>query len=209
MLGLEPQKRSKGGVAKKSAKQKKDHKDTSLKQEDNIKQEIGLNRPYGKPMGISSRKIKQEQAQSPFQSTYTTASASPTVVESAREASLRLLTPCSDDMLAETASLAMSPAANFDLGHCTHGDGHESSGHDGWDHASLYFDNAYGLDQFGTSLCEHQHDSSLAHASDIPTQDALLHDHTHDFATASAALLQSGMSAHAHIKRESWDSQGH
>jgi hypothetical protein len=205
MLGQEPQKRSKGGVTKsKSTKQKKDHKDLNFKLEENIKSEAGLDKPFGKQMGIAPHNIKHEPAQSPFQSPFATASAMSPSVESSREAALRLLTPCSDDMLAETASIVMSPAPNFDLGPCPHGDGHEPSGHDGWDQSSLYFDNAYGIDQFSTALCDHQDDSHLAH-------DPLLHEHTHDFTTTAtaASAMQHGMPGRSQIKRESWDSQGH
>ncbi|CAI4212493.1 unnamed protein product [Parascedosporium putredinis] len=126
MLGLEPQKRSKGGVTKnKSTKSKKDSK---TKSDDTIKVETSDNKK-SKKRSDSSPVIKQEkQAPTPFSVQFSPASLASPLTDAS------LMTPCSEDLLTTSPNLLMSPAQDllsqgpFALGHCGHGVDHIGDG---------------------------------------------------------------------------------
>ena len=200
MLGLEPQKRSKGGVTK--SKSTKSKKDTKTKHEDSIKVETGDK--SSKKRDGSPQKIKQEkQAPTPLPAQFSPASMTSPLTDTS------LLTPCSEDLLSASPNLLMSPGPEllaqgpFGLSHCTHGPEHMSDGsqsQEAWADAPLYsaFDAAYSMSAYG-NLCD-PHQQIHDHSHDLMDH---VHDHTHDFSGADSLLAASDSLP---IKAESWDS---
>jgi hypothetical protein len=201
MLGLEPQKRNRSGPSKsKVSKSKKDPKTGSTKREDGVKAEEGTEgHSDAYVRSTSPGVVKQEPHQHTYQSQFTpTSVASPSIPDYHSSIQGRLLTPCSDDMMAATHSIAMSPSGSdifsahtaFDLaaagrenhelahGHShTHGQGHGHA-HGSWTHSPVYsaFDAALDMTHYDVGMCEHNHLSVPVHThteEDLGDADAI------------------------------------
>lgn len=195
MLGLEPQKRPKNGVTKSKGKSKKD---VRPKHEGPIKSEHRDVKPLaGVKREASPRSVKQEPRPPPFHSQFTPVS----MTDSPTDLGNRLMTPCSEEPLQGSPGLLMTPASEllsaastFDMGHCEH----ENGGQDAWADMPLFsaFEAAYGMNGFGSGMCEHQMEQAHMQGHEIG------HEHAHEFADG---VLDTASSIH--VKTESWDSQ--
>ncbi|KAM0325425.1 hypothetical protein ACHAQA_007411 [Verticillium albo-atrum] len=201
MLGLEPQKRNRTNTKNKVTKPKKDQK--TIKPEDLVKAEPGLNNrnAYSDIRSGSPLNVKQETSQPMYhQNQYTpTSMASPAGPESHSAPQMRLLTPCSDDMLTAPHPMHFSPPASvlgaFDMpqaGPCVHE--HEHHLEAGQDHtlwpgspAFSAFDAAYNLDEYSLGgTCDH-------------------HLAAHQDGQQGVAGMGLGVSGHVGVKAEQWD----
>lgn len=208
MLGLEPQKRNRNPNTKnRVTKSKKDVKIAAKREQDDdpIKDEPGTSdrsaysdlRPHSPALNV-----KHEMSQPGFHHYQSTplSMASPVGQDCPPGHPLRLLTPCSDDMLSIQHNPQFSPQPNllsgFDLacGPCDHD-------HD-IDHGTSNEPNSWAGSPVFPGLDYHMH-QYMPELAMFPRPDGQM-DGMHGSPTMS-----NMMPGHSHVKTEQWDAERH
>lgn len=219
MLGLEPQKRNRNtNITKnKVTKAKKDTKPASKRGEEAIVKPESDVKGRGPLINFHSRsppvKLESQMGSrqpSAYHASQFTPTSAPSPVgpdfNSASAQQMRLLTPCSDDVLPGPHRLQFSPPTNmlgnFDLslatgGPCDHDDSqreHHGEQLGAWAPSPAYsvFDAAFNLNTYGLpEMCDHGH-------SPVASPPSELHG------TKSAVMMRP-FEDQAEVKHEHWD----